>query len=373
MSPPILLIFIDSFPFYYLDKTKYLSKFETVAKLTPGFGYSINCQAEIFAGLSPDNLGYFCEWTYDPLNSPFKKWKYLLNILSPARKIYYLDRFLHKIIDNIYTNAKNIPFAYLHKMARNKQDIFSNYFSYDSLLKHKDTIVLPTQDFLSLPPAKRDLKIYEKSISLIDTINNKNLIISQTELDGIAHWHGVGSYKYNENISLLDQRIVNLRERFLNRFKDGKVIIVSDHGMTNVKKSIKIELEKNIGRPNDRTYYYFLDGTILRIWIFKTAVKEKIETYLESMGIGSIIDTNQRKRFGISNRKFGDVIFLINEGLMFIPCFWGSRISKAMHGYHPDLESQKGIILCSQKEQDLSYKSISSKDVYYFLKSKFIN
>ena len=50
MTSPVLLIFIDSFPYYYLENTKYMSVFETVAKVIPGFGYSINCQAEIFSG-----------------------------------------------------------------------------------------------------------------------------------------------------------------------------------------------------------------------------------------------------------------------------------------------------------------------------------
>jgi len=54
---------------------------------------------------------------------------------------------------------------------------------------------------------------------------------------------------------------------------------------------------------------------------------------------------------------------------MFVPCFWGSKISKAMHGYQPNLESQKGIFLCSDYDGEISGRDLRGTEAYLFLKS----
>lgn len=378
MANSVLVIFIDSFPYYYLNKTKYMPQFKSVSKLTPGFGYSINCQAEIFGGLKPDALGYFCEWTYDPKCSPFKKLDLIFKILHPARKLYYFDRILHRIIDKIYSkknsSVKNIPFGYLSKMSRKGYDVFSKGFISPSLLNKNGIKVISTLNYMHLSPRLRDNIVYEKAISFIDKSSSDSLklIISQTELDGIGHWYGVGSHKYDENIKLLDQRIFELQSKFFKRFKNGHLIVVSDHGMVNVIDGIKINMESIFGRPSNRTYFYFLEGTILRIWCFHSKLKKAIEDYFENLDFGSIINFEERKRFGVSKREFGDIIFLINEGFMFVPSFWGGKISKGMHGYHPYLESQKGIFLYLGKRNYYLKDEMDSLEVYNILKENLV-
>lgn len=61
-----LIIFIDSLPFNILPQTSFLNQMTERWSIQPGFGYSINLHAELFAGLLPDDIGYFGEWMYDP-------------------------------------------------------------------------------------------------------------------------------------------------------------------------------------------------------------------------------------------------------------------------------------------------------------------
>jgi predicted AlkP superfamily pyrophosphatase or phosphodiesterase len=370
MAAPVLLIFIDSFPHYYLEKTKYLCEFETVAQVTPGFGYSVNCQAELFAGMSPDELGYFCEWTYDPVYSPTRTLKFIFHVLDPAKKIYYLDRLIHKGLQKIYADIKNIPFRYLSVMRKDGKSVFSEDFKSNSLVKLPGLKKILSLHYNHLHMEEIDLVVYKKAIKCLESNEFNSFLISFTKLDEIAHWHGVGSLRYDQKITCLDQWITDLRNKFLAKHRKGKVVVVSDHGMVNVKEGRRIELEKYFGEPSDKTYYYFLDGTISRIWTFESKVKKAMEDYLTNLKIGRIVPPLERKEYGIDSKRFGDIVFLIDEGLMFCPSFWGGKLSKAMHGYHPKLESQKGIFLLSEHEDSIANRMMRGTEVYNFLKEK---
>jgi len=344
-----------------------MSKFETIAKITPGFGYSVNCQAELFTGKTPDELGYFCEWTYEPIHSPFQKLKPIFYLLDPVKRIYYLDRFFHRLLGKFVGDVKNIPFKYLCKMVKNGRSVFFNDLD-DCLLNLPGIKKIFSTHYNYLPMEKVDYEVYKTALGAIDENKWTSFVISLTKLDAVGHWQGVGSPRYDQKIAELDQWVQNLRNKYLAKNKDGKVVVISDHGMANVKGGRRVDLERNFGKPSDKTYYYFLDGTILRIWIFNDKLRTCIENYLENLNIGKIITSKKRKEYGLTNNQFGHIIFVINEGLMFCPGFWGKRLSKGMHGYHPELESQKGILLYSDYDKNISHKDIRSVKVYSFLR-----
>ena len=343
-----MLIFIDGFPFYYLDKAPQMSQFEGKARLIPGFGYSINCQLELFTGLQPDEVGYFGDWTYAPERSPFRRAKILLRLLNPVGRVYYLDRLLHKALGKITRiEVKNIPFSYLPMMAPNSGDIFKREISVD-LFHGAATFFWP--DFLHLKWGKRDAATFIAAMDAIEA--DGKVVLTFTELDHIAHACGVGSPEFDHHVEHIDSWVSDLKEEFLKRYPDGVVIVVSDHGMVNVNKRVHIKLESVLGTPGKRPYAYFLDGTILRVWTFDARIRARCKEYLNSLEVGVILTSDERKRWGVSSPTFGDIIFVANEGVMFVPSFWGRKLSRAMHGYLPDLASQHGIFLCSQPLKD---------------------
>jgi len=341
----MLIIFIDSFPYYYLDKTCHMKNFGTVKKVTPAVGYSMNCQPALFTGMYPDELNYFCEWTYDPEGrSPFRPFRGLLKMLSPLERFYITDKLAHKLISKVVGySIKNIPFDYLPYLLRTGREFFSPEFKRGSVLDSYVRLVSP--GYSKNPVRKSHDKLVYKAAQVAIENGDKNIILALTELDGIAHWKGVGSAEYDAMVRQLDEWVWSLKEHYQTKINNGKVIVLSDHGMVNVHKSQRIELEKYFGPPSSERYHFFLDGTILRVWVSDNKVGSEIENYLQGLKCGKIYTLNERGRFAFTNKEFADIIFQADEGIMFSPCFWGRKVSKAMHGYHPDLESQKGIYL----------------------------
>ena len=60
----MLVIFIDALPYEVAKKFTSLKKYN-IAPLTPGYGYSVNLHAELFAGVTPDKAGYFGDMAYN--------------------------------------------------------------------------------------------------------------------------------------------------------------------------------------------------------------------------------------------------------------------------------------------------------------------
>jgi hypothetical protein len=371
MNAPTLIIFIDSFPFLFLGKTQFLSSFPLQYQVTPGFGYSINLQAVIFTGKTPDELGYFCEWSYDPARSKFRNWKGLCSLINPVKNIYYIDRIFHRIIGKFTGPIGNIPFAYLPFLQKVPADVFQNSFQGKSMFHDFPEIKLASfQKYKHLPCGESDKSVFEETLCLIDEY--RCIVATFVGLDGIAHVFGMDSLEYQKRIQELDAWIFALTDKFLGKNPGGSVAIVSDHGMAPVYSGVSIDIEKKFGKPDPQKYIYFVDSTLLRVWTCNDTISKEIKNYLHELTSGQLITDEERRAFGLTNPSIGSLIFQINENMLFNPSFWGRGLSKAMHGYHPKLESQKGICLISRGKDNFEnskpiIKENKTVDLYVIL------
>jgi predicted AlkP superfamily pyrophosphatase or phosphodiesterase len=194
------------------------------------------------------------------------------------------------------------------------------------------------------------------------------VFLSLVDLDGVAHKYGTSSEQYLKYIDFLDSKISELVELYMEINQGyGEVIILSDHGMADVKEGFTLRLEKDIGPAGLETYLYFVDSTMMRIWILQDGLSERIESYLKNLIVGQIITKEERAKYGLRLKDAGDYFYILNEGYVFAPSFQRHRMDKAMHGYHPRLQSQHGIFLSNEK---IDYsQSIESVEVFKLLSS----
>ena len=203
-------------------------------------------------------------------------------------------------------------------------------------------------------------------------MSNKNLLLSFMELDNISHTCGMWSKEYEEHLEWLGDTISKASKAFLKANPDGNIFLFSDHGMTPVNSGAKIDLESKFGPMSRDTYLYFLDSTFLRIWSKDNRLLMEIKEFLSTLNSGHLIDEQERIKYGVTNREFGDLIFRAEEGVMFFPNFFGIRMVKAMHGYDSELESQFAVFAdLSGKQNNSSNLPQSTKEVYTFFKALF--
>lgn len=360
METPILVIFVDAYP--YDDSAPLAEKLEatTYKKVTPGVGYSINVKAEIFAKLKPDDVGYFCEWIYN--KNKVHKWMTppVTSLLSAIGSISnFSNRVIHKLVRMILKEPiYAIPFDVLPYLKNAGLTAYEREFKQPTFLSELNfTRVLYSEIGVN------DKKVFASAKQILQEEKPKKLFIATAELDGVMHSYGKGSEEYKKQIKIIDEKVIELISDFKNMHgNESKFFLFSDHGMANVDEGVGFNIRNVLGEPGIDSYSYFIDATFFRVWLNNKNLEEKLVNEFKSIATGHVLDEKERRHYGLKNTEHGDIIFLLDEGKMFSPSFFGNVICKAMHGYDPSLESQQGTII-SNINTDKSER-INASDIY---------
>jgi hypothetical protein len=335
-----LIVFIDSLPYSQANRMSFLSTARVLCELTPGLGYSINLLPELFGGYQPDDLGFFGEWNYAPAESPFAKIAWLLPLLSKLCVSPFTERAMRRLLRETTGPTFKIPLRHLDRFSRVEADVYSLDFSHQTLFSQMPDL------FLILPykgvRGQRDEDGYLQTQEQVQAHNKVYLALP--DLDSYAHRYGMESQEYTRKIQQLDQWLQQLHSTLLKRYShDSQMIVLSDHGMVDVTTGYYLQIEDMLVPSRKDTYTYFLDSTLMRIWVHDSSLYEPIRDYLDHLNVGTVLDRQDRSQYGIKSRAFGDFVFVLNEGVVFHPSSLSNSIPKAMHGYHPELASQKAV------------------------------
>jgi hypothetical protein len=341
---PTLLIFVDSLPHNIAQKfISSIGPDYTCSEVIPGAGFSNNIYAEIVTGLGPDEIGYFNEWELKLGNISISFINKILSFFDPMRNFVYLNAGFRRIILKriLKINTFNIPFKYLHFFKSGDSHNFRD-IKHGNIL-HKNAFEIYDSAEISARVGQRDKIAFDKAM---ESITNKNTLLSLVDLDNIAHIYGMKSSEYEEHLKYLQVNIVDLISKFKAYSQLNKIVLFSDHGMVPVTHGVKFTLEDKFGPVSQDTYIYFVDSTYVRIWSSDKGKLQEISNYLTDVEFGHVVGDAERQLFGFVSKEFGDLIFRANEGIMFAPNFFGARVCKAMHGYSPALKSQAAFFSC---------------------------
>src|SRR3989442_9486724 len=74
-----------------------------------------------------------------------------------------------------------------------------------------------------------------------------------------------------------------------------------------------------------------------RFWLFNQEARTLITAKLGELPQGRILPDEELERLGtlFPDRHFGELIYLVKEGVLIVPSHMGERPIRGMHGYHP--------------------------------------
>ena len=342
----ILIIFVDSLPFHILSQMPFLHAATESWSINPGFGYSVNIHAELFAGLLPDDVGYLGEWTYDPEMSPGWKWRKVLPLLNTVFRPYILNRGLQHLLIQGYRPGRilvNIPLRHLDKFALTGDHILDNPHTYPHPSLFSEFPQLKVLPLPQLHKGTRDRALYHSALNDIKQVDA--VLLPLPDLDGFGHTFGLSGEPYLAHLDFLDTSIANLVDKYQTSHPDGHVFIISDHGMVNVTEGITLNIEASVGQACSHSYVYFSDANLLRVWVFDERLKDPIHSYLYQLKGGQLVTEEERRTYGLTSPRFGDFIYVLNEGLAFEPSTFARRKPAGMHGYHPLAPGQQAVCI----------------------------
>ena len=312
-------------------------------KLDSVFGYSSTCVPSILSGRWPDEHHNWCYFVHDPQNSPFRSLRWLRWLPKALTSRRIVRRLLTRLVKRHlgfegYFDLYNVPFQHIadYDFTEKKSPLQPGGMNrggniFDFLKEHE--IPYFVSDPSVSEEANRDVlrsKIEEESIDFA--------FMYWAGLDGLLHRVGNDSPEVPQRLRVYETWIRDLVEVAGKHYSEVRLHIFSDHGMANCDIHVDLMSRmKALPLQFGVDYSAVYDSTMARFWFLKPHARELIVAELAKVPEGRILPEDELKelRAYFEDGKFGELIFLLKEGVLLVPSHMGERPIRAMHGYHP--------------------------------------
>lgn len=348
-----LFIFIDALGWEIVKNRPFLEGIvHTRHPLRTVLGYSSAAVPSILSGRTPSSHGHWSFFYYAPNTSPFRRLRPLCLLPRTVTDRGRVRRQLSKLVQRWlgytgYFQLYHVPFHYIHLFDYcEKRDLFkqgglnSGRSIFDLL--EDGRVPYHVSDWRQPDAAKigaatrvlRDGRIQFAFVYL-------------SELDGLMHQVGTHHPAVTDKIHWYDSQIRHLYD-LSPQSSVLRFFVFSDHGMTDVHTHYDLmgqvhDLRLTFGRDYVASY----DSTMARFWFLNGKAEKQIRDLLDPIPVGRILAEAELGDLGIfwPDAKFGQLIFLVNPGVLIVPSFMGRTPLAAMHGYHPDDADSDGTFV----------------------------
>lgn len=354
-----LFVFIDACGWEIIKNDPFAGALApTRRRLESVFGYSSACVPSILSGRWPVEHRNWSYFVYDPKRSPFW-WLRPLQWLPTAltsRRIF--RRWLSKLVKaqlgfRGYFDLYNIPFRHisLFDFSEKKSPLVPEGMNQGANIF--DFLKLKGIPYHVSDPARTELDNLDSLMQAVRTEAIDFAFVYWPDLDGLLHRVGNRSLEVPIKLRVYEQRLERLLDVVKEHYDEVRLYVFSDHGMANCDELLDLrsqieELPLRFGRD----YAVVYDSTMARFWFFNERAREEITARLNNVSQGRIVPDSELRELGclFPDRYFGELIFLVREGVLIVPSHMGERPIRAMHGYHPYEKHSYASLLTNQSE-----------------------
>lgn len=313
-------------------------------KLRSVFGYSSACIPSILSGRWPVEHRNWCYFVYDPPNSPFRFLRHLRWLPRALTSRRFFRHRLSKLLKvhlkfRGYFDLYNIPFEYISLFDFSEK---KNPLQPKGLNRGPNIF-----DFMQdrgIPWNVSDPKLGERQNleGLLADIRSERIdlgFLYWPDLDGLLHRVGNESPAVPAKLDAYEPWITELMDCAREHYGEVLLTIFSDHGMANCDRLLDLKARvETLGLRMGLDYAMVYDSTMARFWFFNDRARGLVTECLAAVKEGRILPDSELRDLGalFPDRYFGELIFLVEEGVLIVPSHMGERPIRAMHGYHPD-------------------------------------
>jgi hypothetical protein len=371
-----IVVFIDALGWEVLKGRRFMeSELPFRRKLRSVFGFSSACIPSILTGLMPRDHRHWSFFYYSPSTSPFKPLR-LLGLLPAA----LVDRgrvrnLISKLIKRLYSytgyfQLYNIPFAHVDKFDYcEKSDLFlpGGMNRGENIFDHLQRAGIPyhvsdwrDSEENNLQALKADLEKQEVSFALL----------YMASMDALLHEVGKESPKVDEKLAWYERQLNDILRCAGEHYEEVRLFICSDHGMATVHTHVDLMSQvEALGLTFGHDYTATYDSTMGRFWFHNDRAREQITRLLEQVPEGRILPREELAELGcdFEGDQYGELIFLMNAGVLIVPSHMGVTPITGMHGYHPN-DADSDACLLSNTEPPDDPKAIT--DVFHLMRAE---
>ena len=352
-----LFVFIDACGWEIIKNDPFC---KTVApnrrRLESVLGYSSACVPSILSGRWPDEHRNWCYFVYDPKRSPFKALKPLQWMPKAITSRRIVRRWLSKLVKvqlkfRGYFDLYNIPFKHisLFDFTEKKSPLRPGGMNHGTNIS----------DFLATlgiahhvsDPTHSETENFDAVLAAVKTGRIDFAFVYWPDLDALLHREGNQSPAISPKLRGYENRISRLREAAQEHYEEVRLYVFSDHGMANCDQLLDLKTRiEALPLQFGKDYAVVYDSTMARFWFFNEAARRTVTEKLQKIPEGNIVSDTELERLHclFPDRYFGELIFLMREGVLIVPSHMGERPIRAMHGYHPDEKHSYAALLTNQ-------------------------
>lgn len=327
-------------------------------KLESVFGYSSTCVPSIVSGHWPDEHHNWCYFVHDPKNSPFRFLRWLKWIPKALTSRRVVRRFLTKAVKTKlgfkgYFDLYNIPFEHIDQFDFTEKKSPLQPGGMNRGLNIFDTLAQKKIPHFVSDPNQSEEHNRDALRSQINAGHIEFAFMYWAGLDGLLHRVGNDSPEIPIKLRVYEKWISDLHSAALEQYDTVRLYVFSDHGMANCDEHLDLKASiEALPLTFGRDYSVVYDSTMARFWFFNPKARELITTALEGVKQGRIVPKRELKqlRAYFEDQSFGELIFLVREGVLIVPSHMGERPIRAMHGYHPTDPHSYATLFTSEKE-----------------------
>jgi Type I phosphodiesterase / nucleotide pyrophosphatase len=342
-----LFVFVDALGWELVKRHDFLATLApTRARLETVLGYSCTCDPTILTGRLPQEHGHFSFFAYAPKRSPFTRGRMRLLSLLPealtsrARVRSKLSQLVGRQLGFTgYFNLYAVPFQRLPDLDyTERRDLYQpgginggQETLFDALRAAK------VPHFVS--DWRRDDASNVAALSQALTQQKPRVAyLYLAGMDGVLHAEGTQSERVTQKLQWYETKLTELVAQARKHYGDVRLHVFSDHGMTDVTSTCNLMARiDSLGLVWGEDYAAVYDSTMARFWLLSERAQQAIPPALAVERQGRVLTGSELRTFGCDfpDRRYGEVLFLLNPGVLLCPSFMGARPIKGMHGYDP--------------------------------------
>jgi hypothetical protein len=362
-----LFIFIDACGWEIIKDDPFARTFApNRRRLESVFGYSSACVPSILSGRWPVEHRNWCYFVHDPKNSPFKSLRILgwlpKFITSRRRFRRWLSKFVKSRLSfRGYFDLYNIPFKFisLFDFSEKKSPLQPGGMNHGANIF--DFLETRSIAYHVSDPAKSEVENLEDLTAFVESEWIDFAFVYWPELDGLLHRAGNQSPEIGPKLRQYEEWISQLLGKAREHYGEVRLYIFSDHGMANCVEHLDLKAKiEALPLRFGVDYAAVYDSTMARFWFFNNEAHEFIAYCLNQVPQGRILpnDELEQLRCLFHDRYFGELIFLVKEGVLIVPSHMGERPIRAMHGYHPLDRHSYAALLTNQPDIPADIRAI---------------
>jgi len=342
-----LFVFADALGMALVEKRRFMEDlFPCRQPCETLFGYSCTCDPTILTGALPQEHGHFSFFVQDRSGqAPFRWAKYLgwlpEFVAGHHRVRNRVSRWVARAAGYTgYFQLYSVPFSRLPWLDyTEKRDIYEPggiLCGQPAIFEHWKQSGLPwmrsdwrRNDADNVALLKQALEQGEVRLAYLFT----------SGLDATMHAHTTQSAATDAAFNRFEQWLREIHAIARNRYREVRIHLFSDHGMTDTRQTSRTMLDfEALGLRYGGDYVAVWDSTMARFWFTGAGtVRERVAEWLGQRKEGRVLTDADLKAWGcyFPDGRYGELIFLLHNVIIFAPSFMNRGRVPAMHGFDP--------------------------------------